>query len=503
MTFFNTYYFYKRFVTFTVFLFLISGTIAQNYQQTIDSLKNELEKVKKLPKTIHNDTIRIRILKSLVDNIYEDEIWGKYNKELISLTKSLITSEKTEIQRKIQLSYALALNDDGLYYENKGNGVEAKKQFYKSLELVEKLNSKEELATVLNNLAYHYKFEGDLVKSLEINLRSLKLREEINDQLGIANSLNNIGLIYVLEGNKKLAKDYFIKSASITEKIDDKYLLSSTYVNLAVIYAGERYFLKAIEFYARAKVLQNQIGDINGVAYTLINMGTVYESMKNFTEAEKLYLEGLQIFENIKSEDGISWAYLNLGNIKFSTGKYDLSRKYLDSSAYFANKINMPEMLKKIESSYYQLDSATGNNLGAFEHYKKFIFFRDGISNQETEKKNLKQRMQFEYEKKESILKEQQHSEKIINQETSRKQQLIIWIIVIILIFVFSITLVIFRSLRTTKKQKIIIEKQKLLVENKQEEILDSIRYARKIQDAILTQQIYIQRNLSRLKNQQ
>lgn len=50
------------------------------------------------------------------------------------------------------------------------------------------------------------------------------------------------------------------------------------------------------------------------------------------------------------------------------------------------------------------------------------------------------------------------------------------------------------------KRQKIIVEKQKEIVEEMQKEILDSIRYAKRIQDALLTSQNYIERNIKRLR---
>jgi hypothetical protein len=57
-----------------------------------------------------------------------------------------------------------------------------------------------------------------------------------------------------------------------------------------------------------------------------------------------------------------------------------------------------------------------------------------------------------------------------------------------------------YNRFKVTQKQKVIIEKQKELVEEKQKEILDSIRYAKRIQDALLTSQMYIERNIKRLK---
>jgi hypothetical protein len=71
----------------------------------------------------------------------------------------------------------------------------------------------------------------------------------------------------------------------------------------------------------------------------------------------------------------------------------------------------------------------------------------------------------------------------------------------------------IFRSLRITRKQKNIIElqknkveeqkqkveHQKHLVEEKQKEILDSIHYAKRIQQSLLPTEKYIERHLNRL----
>ena len=80
--------------------------------------------------------------------------------------------------------------------------------------------------------------------------------------------------------------------------------------------------------------------------------------------------------------------------------------------------------------------------------------------------------------------------------------KLIVQIALGIVLAVVIIVLIVFKTLRTTRKQKQIIERQKELVEEKQKEILDSIRYAKRIQEALLTSQSYIERNLQRLKQQ-
>ena len=484
-----------------IVLFTNSKAHSQDEQLVIDSLQLALKKVNELPKSETNDTLKISILEDLVENIYADEVWIKYNTNAKSIAKSLLSSKNQKIKERAALSYALAINDEGIYEMNKGNNLRAKELFFISAEQLEKLNEQAHLAMALNNIGYAYKADGDLVKALDFYLQSLKIREEINDESGIAMSLNNIGLVYDSQGNAKLAKEYYVKCCKILEKHGDKYQLSSTLNNLANIYSRERYFNKAIELYARSKMLQKSIGDINGEAYTYVNMGTVYQSLKKSNEAIFYYKKGLELFKSLKFNEGIAWGFINLGNIHLAIGKYKESKHFLDSATYYSNILNQPELIQRTEDSYYQLDSAQGNFVGAFEHYKKYIFYRDSITNNESQKKNIQQQLNYEFDKKEAVLKEQQLKEKIITEERSRKQQLIIWVVVIILALVFFFTMFVLRTLSLTRKQKAIIEKQKELVEEKQKEILDSIRYAKRIQDALLTSQTYIERNLKRLKS--
>jgi serine phosphatase RsbU (regulator of sigma subunit) len=84
------------------------------------------------------------------------------------------------------------------------------------------------------------------------------------------------------------------------------------------------------------------------------------------------------------------------------------------------------------------------------------------------------------------------------------------------LLFVTVFSVFVFRSLKITKKQKQIIEvksreteeqkriaeEQKHLVEEKQKEIIDSIQYARRIQRALITNEKYISKSLTKLKRQ-
>jgi hypothetical protein len=61
-------------------------------------------------------------------------------------------------------------------------------------------------------------------------------------------------------------------------------------------------------------------------------------------------------------------------------------------------------------------------------------------------------------------------------------------------------TIFIYDRFKVTQRQKKIIEKQKALVDLKQKEMIDSIHYASRIQNSLLSPEKYIHRTLDRLK---
>jgi serine phosphatase RsbU (regulator of sigma subunit) len=144
-----------------------------------------------------------------------------------------------------------------------------------------------------------------------------------------------------------------------------------------------------------------------------------------------------------------------------------------------------------------------GDYKKSLEMYKLYIQMRDSIQNQETKKDMLKQQFQFEYDKKaeaDSLIavEEKKVVEARFEQEKTQRYALYGGLLIVILFGG-----VMFNRFRITQKQKNIIEikehetqRQKLLVEKKNTEILSSIEYAKRIQATILPPLKEIKENL-------
>jgi len=141
----------------------------------------------------------------------------------------------------------------------------------------------------------------------------------------------------------------------------------------------------------------------------------------------------------------------------------------------------------------------------AFDYYKTANNLKDSILSEDNRKEITRKEFQFEYQLKtaaDSIRQIEANKVKdaqIQAQESQLKQEKIVrfsLFAVAILILTFSVF--IYNRFKVTKKQNTIIEKQKSQLEIKQKEILDSIHYAKRIQNSLLPTERYIDRNLNK-----
>ena len=127
------------------------------------------------------------------------------------------------------------------------------------------------------------------------------------------------------------------------------------------------------------------------------------------------------------------------------------------------------------------------------------MVLKDTLFNADKNKEITRKEMNYEFEKKEAAQKAEQEKQQAVAEADKKKQQVILYSVLGGLLVVILFAGFIFRALRITRKQKLLIEQQKKIVEDKQKEILDSIHYARRIQNAILPTEKYIDKTLKRL----
>ncbi|MGZ3865015.1 MAG: tetratricopeptide repeat protein [Bacteroidia bacterium] len=382
------------------------------------------------------------------------------------------------------------------------------------------------LSSALNNIATVYENRGDIIKSLDYHHRSLKISEEVKDTAGIANSFNNMGVLYYYQNDLVRALEYFTKSLNIRERIGDKAGIAYCLNNLGEIYISQadqksgkdekvRLVKKALENYKKALKIREQINDKPGIAQSLNSIAGAYDGLGGDSALHKAleyYQKAVAVHTEAKNKGGTANSTYNVAAVYFDLGNKDKAIEYATRSLDLAKEVGYPADIRNAAKLLAICYKAKGDYKKAFENFELRIQMNDSIVNSETKKASIKSQLKYEYEKRaaadsvknteEQKVKDAQlvaqHAQ--IKQEKTQRYALLAGLLIVLVGLGF-----VTNRFRLTQRQKKIIELQKERMDRayeelheKNTEILDSIRYAQRIQRALLPNEKYIAKNLKK-----
>ncbi len=367
--------------------------------------------------------------------------------------------------------------------------------FWDSLRLdARKYGLTEHEADILNNMGFIHNNEGNLQKALYYWQQSLKIREKIQDEAGIANSLNNIAFIYESTGDYKKALEKHLKSLQIRRKLKDKKGIAVSSNNIGTIYLDLGEQEKALKYYLESLEIRKTIDDPTGMAYVLNNLAGIYSDQGDNVKALDYYNQSLRIREKLNDEHGIALSLNNIGGVYLEEGKLTEAESYCLRAYGLVKKLGYPEAISETTENLYQIYSGRHKWKEAFDMLQIHKQMSDSLNNDGIKKALLENELQYKFEKRQALDKARQDKKEALYREKLKRQNFVSIAFGVGLLLIILIVVVIYRSLRNTRRQKLIIEKQKHLVEEKNNEILDSIAYAKRIQSAILPQEKLIKR---------
>lgn len=410
-----------------------------------------------------------------------------------------------------QIGLASALNNLAIFLARTSKLDSAEHFFLKSTEIRENLeidaNILEEkeiteldlqnaLADNYNNLALVNYFRSRYDSFVKYSLNALDIYEKTNNQKGMADIYLNIANVQInnLEQFEKAINN--LKNAvEINKKEQNDESLSNNYILLGNCFRSLDSLDKALEYYSNALDIAENINldrdNSNQIAKIYMNLGLVYKSQNKLNKAKIYYKKALYLYEldKNKNEASLSVIYNNLADLFKDTGEFSKSIKYLELSKEIAKKRSDIDVLLSSYDNLSQVYDSLSNWKKAFQNLKKYQKLNDSINSEELKKSMAEIEEKYQSEKKE------QEIENLKEQSNLRDERDLIYNIatVIGILSALIIIIITYNRYRIKKKSNILLEQQKLeiskqksLVDEKNEEILSSIRYAERLQNAIL-----------------
>ncbi len=445
----------KKLAFFIFILLLKLPSIAQVEQQKyIDSLTNIYNSSKQ-------DTTKIQA-QILLSEIY----YRTYPDTLISICENAIAFIDKKLQNtKIDpqsksifiISKASAYANMATVAEDKGNLKKSIKFNNLSLKLYKSVNYYNGVSTILNNLGKIMKMQGEFEEAINLYTESLHYADLCNNIKGKAYTIGNIGAVHYSNGNYQAALESFIKAKVLHKKVDDIYGLTISLNNIGSVYRNLNMLDMALKSYKETYDLCIKSGDIKQQSNSTLKMSMVYGLQKDYLNAEKYGILALKLAKKGDSVKGQLNALKNL----------------------------------------YEFYKKKNNTNKSLRYYENYIVLKDSVNTEENQKVIIEQRIQYDYDRKliaDSIKFEEQKKSEIavknIEIEQEKKQRYLLYgglfIFVVLSIFIFNRYRISQKQSKIISEQKTQVESQKLLVEEKNKEITDSINYAKRIQTAIL-----------------
>jgi len=510
---------YKVLVAFCFINFIIFCSVCSAQRKQVDSLLSVL-------KAEHEDTIKVNSLNALSDKLWRMD---KYDTAITCANSARILGEKIDFKRGI----IKAWRNCGSAYYNQGNYFKSLESYTRSLALSQKIGDDAGTALDLAGVARVQYIQGNYPNAMDYYLKALTINQKLNDKDAIAGNYGYIGNIYFSQGNydqsiiydtkaielyrvtkdnagirrnlgniattydseKKYpeALEYEFQAMEVTREMGNKRYIAMSYSNIGGVYKKQGNYPLALVYYDSAINLNKELGLTKHVSQNLSSIGEVYKLQGDYLKALDYESKSLAIIRQIGDESGMAYAFDYIGEVYFAQKKYDMAKTYIDSAIIFSKRIGEKFLVKTCYYNLVKLDSADGNYKTAFDNYKKYVAYNDSMENDANTQKTVQAEMNYDFNQKQAAEKAEQDKKDALAEQDRKRQAVILYSVLSGFLLLMALTFFIFRGLRQNQKanriitrQKEEVEQQKAMVDEKNKEILDSINYAKRLQDAIL-----------------
>lgn len=376
-------------------------------QEQVDSLLAEL-------KNAQTDSNRVKLLYTIAFNNIEIDP----DKSAGYLQQAIVLAEKINYKKGLANSYCVL----GSVNSIKGNTAQALRNENDALKLFESDSDKNGIGNCYFSIGEIYFKQDKYPDALKNFYKALKLKEETGNKNAIASCYVNIGNIHNLQNNYAEALRSYSAALKIAEETGKKIVIATSLQNIAYISANEGDNDAAIDNILSAIKIYKELNNKYGIATCYNKIGYIYNDIGKYEAALHYFKEAVDILEKLGDNVHMADAMGGIGDNYYHQKQYAQAERYFNRELELATGVGSLAGIKDAHYSLSNLYEVTGNHQKALSHYKSYVGTRDVIYNEENTKKTIREQLQYDFDKKESIAKaEQDRKDALMKVKLQRK----------------------------------------------------------------------------------
>lgn len=390
--------------------------------------------------------------------------------------------------------------------QNEGNFREAIEPYSKALELARLGKDTLHIARSAQNLGNVHFYMGELDAAARFTQQALEAYAVKKDRLGRASCLLMMGNLMYDQEDLQKALDYYNEAYRGFDELNHFLGKYNAILNVGAVLMEEEKFEEAVVQLEIALKMAREFDDSQGVVRCLHNLGMSHSGLGDPQRALQYYQQALDIAreKNFKHLEANTLG--NMAAVNIDLGRYNNAMTLASRSLELSREVQSLDDQMHAYKNLSLAQEGLGNLRQALEYHKLFKHFNDSLTRienrreiSEVEAKYQTERIKQEMELKNALLEKQDLE--LAQQSVSLSRQKIIRNFMIAgFISLFLILLLIFRDSRRSKRANALIIQQnkeigeqheeitlqKNIIEEKNQALISSIRYAQNIQNSLL-----------------
>jgi tetratricopeptide (TPR) repeat protein len=458
------------------------------------------------------------------------------------LSSSKSIENKVDLLLKISFEYRVSSPDSSLIFANEAQSIcpqdTTNVSFIRAIHgkaaaLIRSGSGYEEAELLLGIVSRHYqrnnnqfdyarslitwgmlhKYTNTLNTGIEKLIEAAQIfeKDELKNLDDLSTTYGMLGQLFQSKNDLESALNYTTKEVDIAYKLKNDQKIGHSLTNLGILYSDQGKPHKSIECFEESIIYKRKLGDSLGVAINLSNVSNHYAEIGDEKKSLWALEEAHRIATEVNSKVWIAIVEVNLGDLYLRRKQFNKAIEHLNISLQLGLDVDYDELIVACYTGLVDAYTGKGNYKMALDFSNKRSELENKIHQANTSAEIEDMKAKYESEKKDKKIIELNNAQKLkdaelaTNQAEAERNRIQKYTLFGGLALVLVFALVIFNRFRITNSQKQIIEEQKekvdmafLQLEDKNNEILDSINYAKRIQNAILPPWYFLPRQTAR-----
>lgn len=351
-----------------------------------------------------------------------------------------------------------AIKNAGIAYNTKGDYIKTLELYQEALAVALQCGYTKGAGRIYQNRGIVFGNIGNYPEALENYFQALKMREETKDTLGISSSLNGIGTVYFVQGKYADALIHYQKALSLARTINYTSGIESATGNIGEVYFRQGNYTKAKEALLEALEFTKKTGNKETRAFIYYTIASIFLKQENFSESVVFFNKAKKLAVEIGSREYQSRSLLGLSEISLLQKNYANAVTEATAGTAIAQQIGYNELLRDGNELLSRIYEQEGLGMQALYHHQQFKMYADSINNQQTEQRAMNLAADYEYSKKELLLKSEYESK-------SSRQKWIIFSAFAALLSSLVVVGLVYRSRQKEKKANLLLQRKNIEID--------------------------------------